>query len=304
MAGSRPLAKLRRSGTAFVLVAGAAVAAASGASGAAAVGSDVSSNWAGYVASAGLDPTTGSAQTFATVSGNWVQPAAKCAAATSSTSAAFWVGLGGDSESSNALEQIGTESDCTTNGGARYTAWYELVPAGSVAISLKVSPGDKLAASVGVTGSKVSVKLANLTTGKSFSRLLSMASPDTTSAEWIAEAPSLCASTNESTCRQAALTNFAKISFSHASITSSSGHTGTISDPAWSATALELAGGGGGGFGYGRFAAASSAAQALPGALKSSGSSFAVTWSSQEQQHSDPGYGYDPGYGGGGYPGY
>jgi hypothetical protein len=150
------------------------------------------------------------------------------------------------------------------------------------------------------------VKIANLTTGKSFSRILSMASPDTTSAEWIAEAPSLCASTDESTCRQAALTNFGKITFSHASMTSSSGHTGSISDPAWSATALQLAGSGG--FGYGRFASASAAAQAAPGALKTGGASFAVTWSQQQQQQSDPGYGYDPGnaYGGGsGYsPGY
>ena len=140
---------------------------------------------------------------------------------------------------------------------------------------MKVAPGDKLSASVGVNGRKVSVKLTNLTSGKTFSRLLTMAAPDTSSAEWIAEAPSLCASVDSSTCRQAALTDFGKVSFSHATVTSSSGHTGTITDPSWSATALTLDGSTG--FGFGRYASESAAAQALPGALASGGSSFAVT---------------------------
>jgi hypothetical protein len=287
---------------------GAAVAIVSTASGAASIGSDVSSNWAGYVVSAGADPTTGEADPFTTASGNWVQPAAKCDSASGSTSAAFWVGLGGDSDSSNALEQIGTESDCTAAGTARYSAWYELVPAGSVKIGMTVAPGNKLSASVGVDGTKVTVKLANLTSGKSFSRVLTMAAPDTTSAEWIAEAPSLCDSVDSSRCRQAALTNFGKVSFSHSAITSASGHTGTISDPAWSATALELDGSTG--FGFGRFASESAAAQALPGALGGGGASFTVKWTSAPSTGSgyggsgygDP-YGGGPGYGyGGGNP--
>jgi len=277
---------------------GTAVAVASSASGAASVGSDVSSNWAGYVVSAGYDATTGAAASYSNASGNWVQPAAKCGSAPGSTSAAFWVGLGGDSSSSNGLEQIGTESDCTAAGTARYSAWYELVPAGSVKIALKVAPGDKLSASVGVAGTKVSVKLTNLTSGKSFSRLLTMAAPDTSSAEWIAEAPSLCATVDSSSCRQAALTDFGKVSFSSSSVTNSSGHTGTITDPSWSATALALDGAAAG-FGFGHFASESGAAQAQPGALRSGGSSFAVTWSSAPA--SGPGYGNGgPGYGNGG----
>ena len=298
----RPLGRIG----ALLAATGAAVAVASSASGAASVGSDVSSNWAGYVVSAGYDATTGATASYTNSSGDWVQPTAKCGSASGSTSAAFWVGLGGDSGSSSGLEQIGTESDCSATGAAHYSAWYELVPAGSVKIAMKVAPGDKLSASVGVNGTKVTVKLANLTSGKTFSRVLGMAAPDTSSAEWIAEAPSLCATADSSSCRQAALTNFGKVSFSHSSLTSSSGHTGTITDPSWSATALSLDGAAG--FGFGHYAFESGAAQALPGALGSSGSSFAVRWSSAPA--SAPGYGNGgygnggPGYGGGSLYGY
>jgi hypothetical protein len=277
---------------------GAAVTLASSAAGAGAVGSDVSSNWAGYVVSAGYDASTGATGAYSSASGDWVQPAARCGASSGPTSAAFWVGLGGDSRSSSGLEQIGTESDCTGSGSGRYSAWYELLPANSVKIALKVAPGDELSASVGVDGTKVTLKLANLTTRRTFSRVLAMAAPDTSSAEWIAEAPSLCASVDGSSCRQATLTNFGKVSFSHSSVTTTGGHSGTISDPAWSATALSLDGASG--FGFGRFTSESGAAQALPGALGTSGASFAVSWSSAAA--TGPGYGYGdggPGYGGG-----
>jgi hypothetical protein len=91
----------------------------------------VSSNWAGY-AVAGA--------TYKSVSGTWTQPAANCASAGASrTASAFWVGLGGNSESSNALEQTGTEADCSANGLASYAAWYELVPAASVKAPLEIS---------------------------------------------------------------------------------------------------------------------------------------------------------------------
>jgi hypothetical protein len=300
----RPLGRIG----ALLAAIGTAVAVASSASGAASVGSDVSSNWAGYVVSAGYNATTAAAASYSNASGDWVQPTAKCGSAPGSTSAAFWVGLGGDSGSSSGLEQIGTESDCSAAGAARYSAWYELVPAGSVKIAMKIAPGDKLSASVGVDGTKVTVNLTNLTSGKTFSRLLRMAAPDTSSAEWIAEAPSLCATADSSSCRQAALTNFAKVSFSHSSITSSSGHTGTITDPSWSATALSLDGAAG--FGFGHYASESGAAQALPSTLESGGSSFAVTWSSAPATNSgygNGGYGNrpgGPGYGGGSLYGY
>ena len=176
--------------------------------------------------------------TFKTVSGTWMQPTANCSASTAETTAsAFWVGLGGDSDTSSALEQTGTEADCLANGTTRYTAWYELVPASSVRVSLRVSAGDRIAASVRVNGTKVTVQLRNLTTGKSFTKTLRMASPDTASAEWIAEAPS--ALTPGGT-RILPLTDFGTVRFTSATATSTGGHTGTIADSAWTASRILL----------------------------------------------------------------
>jgi hypothetical protein len=234
--------------------------------GTAAAATAVSSNWSGYSISG---------TTFASVSGTWTQSAANCTSTTSSVAAsAFWVGLGGDSETSNALEQTGTEADCT-NGAATYSAWYELVPAASVKAPLTVSAGDKISATVSVDGTSVTVKLRNLTTGKSFSKTLRMASPDTSSAEWVAEAPSALIPGG---ARILPLTDFGTVRFTKATATSSSGHTGTISDSGWTATRISLVSGGGGPDAFGPFAAATTGTQAVPSALSTGGSAFSVTW--------------------------
>jgi Peptidase A4 family len=289
----------------LVLLAVAAVSAAA-AGAARGANTDVSSNWSGYVVGSG-DPY-GQQTTFSTVSGSWVQPKARCSstAAAGPSSSAFWVGLGGNSNS-NSLEQAGTETDCTASGAARYSAWYELVPRGSVNVDLKVAPGDTISASISVHGTRVIVQMRNVTTGTSFAKTLSMASPDVTSAEWIAEAPSMCASSYD--CRQTALTDFGTVKFSHASATGN-GHTGTISDPAWTATAIQLETYGGG-RGFGRYASQLTAAEALPSSLTGSGTAFSVTWksgaSSAQQDPYGNGYGNGYGYGGGygrGYYGY
>jgi len=255
----------------------------------------VSSNWAGYVAS-GTDPATGASNLFSTVSGTWVQPKASCSATstTGSTSSAFWVGLGGNTSTSNGLEQTGTEADCTSTGAARYFAWYELVPAASVRLSFNVTPGDTMSASVTVSGTHVSVLMRNLSQGTSFSKTLTMASPDATSAEWIAEAPSLCVSSSQ--CRQTALTNFGMVKFTKATATSA-GQTGSISDSSWSATPITLQSAGGPGA-FGRFATEQSLAEALPSTLTQNGSAFSITWHQlTAQPQPRGGYGYGGGYG-------
>ena len=92
-----------------------------------------SSNWAGYaVHKPGVS--------FHTVSGTWRQPDAKCTPG-AQTYSAFWVGLGGFSLNAPALEQTGTEVDCSISGKVVSTAWYELVPAASMPIRLTVQPG-------------------------------------------------------------------------------------------------------------------------------------------------------------------
>jgi hypothetical protein len=123
----------------------------------------VSTNWSGYAVSG---------KTFSSVSGSWVQPTANCTSTSATSSSAFWVGLGGNTTTSNALEQTGTEVDCLANGAVRYSAWYELLPAGSKKVALTIHAGDRISASVKVRGTAVTVNLKNLTTGKAFSKTL------------------------------------------------------------------------------------------------------------------------------------
>lgn len=248
-------------------LAAAAVAAQTALAGAA---SAVSANWSGYA-------VTGT--TFRSVSGSWVQPAASCTSSTATTTAsAFWVGLGGDSSSSQALEQTGTEADCLADGTVRYSAWYELVPASSVRVKLAVAAGDRIAGSVRASGRSVTVELRNLTTGASFRKTLSMAAPDTSSAEWIAEAPATSTPGGETILP---LTDFGTVDFTSATATASGGDAGTIADPAWTATRIVLRSGsrGGGPGPFGPFASDTvSSAEAIPTTLLADGAAFAVTW--------------------------
>ena len=292
-------------GVAVSIVLGTVCAAASAASLGAAQANPtragVSSNWAGYVAS-GSDARSAVPATFSNVSATWVEPTASCGSISSTgpTSAAFWIGLGGNATDSNALEQAGTEADCTP-GGESYFAWYELVPAGSVKLGLRVEPGNRISASVSVSGTQVTIRMRNLTRGTSVSKTLPMAAPDTTSAEWIAEAPSLCRAASYR-CSEQPLTDFGTVRFSSASA-ESGGHTGSISDSAWSSTPIELQGGAGGFFGGGRFAPEESVAEAVPSTLAQDGSAFSITWRKLSSPQPSGGYGGGGGFGGGGYGG-
>ena len=106
------------------------------------------------------------------------------------TYSAFWLGIGGMRASSRRLEQAGTEADCTRAGTARYSAWYELVPHASVPLRLTIAPGDEISASVRISGARVTLSVVDRTTGASATKHLQFPHSDTTSAEWIAEAPS------------------------------------------------------------------------------------------------------------------
>jgi len=252
---------------AFSLVAGSAGAAT------------VSSNWSGYA-------VTGSS--FTAVSGTWKQPAASCTVGETS-SAAFWVGLGGNSETSTRLEQAGTTAECTGNGTARYWAWYELVPEAAVKVTLTVRPGDSISASVRVNGNRVTMQMRNVTRKTSVTKVRRIAAPDTSSAEWIAEAPSLC--TTPRACQTVSLTDFGVVRFTRATATGG-GHTGTISDRAWTATAIELTSAGSMGQRFGPYVPYSASGEAVPTALAARGSAFSVRWRESEtvQTRPDPGW--------------
>lgn len=207
-----------------------ALAALAGASTASADTAE-SSNWAGYAVHR-------SDVTFTRVMGTWTAPEATCSAG-QATYSAMWVGIGGYSVNADALEQIGTEADCTASGRAASSAWYELVPAASRAIRLTVAAGDRIDAAVTVSGHQITVTLSDLTRHHSFTKHLHAATVDTTSAEWIVEAPSVCSSATD--CQTLPLADFGSAGFTSAAATASTGHRGTIRDRRWTTTKINLA---------------------------------------------------------------
>ena len=138
-------------------------------------------NWAGY---ADVSSTNG---TFTKVSGAWTVPAVTCTKEDRITS--DWVGL--DGFSSSTVEQDGTVSQCF-EGRAVYYTWYEMYPAGTIAVGTSVSPSDKISASVSRSGSSYTLAVTDSThTANSFSVNKTCATTTCvdTSAEWIAERP-------------------------------------------------------------------------------------------------------------------
>ena len=232
---------------------------------AAAADSSESSNWAGYaVHHARLD--------FTKVLGTWTQPVAVCTPG-QPTYSSVWVGIGGYSVSSQALEQIGTEADCSAGGHEDSSAWLELVPAASQTVRVPGTAGDRIRASVSVAGRQVTLALINLTRHRSFTRRLRASELDTSSAEWIVEAPSVC---SVNSCQTLPLADFGSTGFTAASAVTSAGHIGTIDDRRWTTTRITLAEGGR------RFISAGGdgapSATATPSVLTARDSAFTVTY--------------------------
>ena len=227
-----------------------------------------SQNWAGYAVTA--------ESPFRRVLGSWSEPAPRCQRG-SATYAAFWIGIGGFTQSARGLEQIGTDSDCGGNGRANYYAWYEILPAPPVLIPLRVSPGDRLAASVTINGNQASMHFRDLTTQRTFIRSVGVREPDTSSAEWIAEAPSSC--TGNGFCRTLPLDDFGSVTFSDAQATTATGSLNPVDDPEFLATELELQDRGGSrNAAPGQQAASGSEGRATTSALGEAGSSFSIFW--------------------------
>jgi Peptidase A4 family len=282
-----------------------------------------SQNWSGYVVN------SQAGHSFSNVSGSWVEPSVN--ASSNDGYAAFWVGIGGASNQSQALEQVGTAAQ-TVNGKVSYYAWYELVPSAQVPLNMTIHPGDHISAKVGVNGTSVTISITDQTTGQSVTKTLQMSNPDTSSAEWIAEAPAAVQS--DGSMQILPLADFGKVTFTQASATAG-GHTGSISDPAWTPQQIDLSSAGSqqfldGGPSFtsaGLGGASQSTAGASAGNVSSDGSSFSVAYNadgSGSQSSSatstsasgapggyvDPSgyvnpnaYGYPGGNGGYGYPG-
>jgi hypothetical protein len=250
-----------------------------------AAAAEVSTNWSGYVVTGlGSTATTAAPSTnFKNVTGTWRVPKATCAATGTGTASAVWVGLGGYSTDSKALEQTGTSSECGVGGAPTYFAWWEIIPAPAVRMGLKVRPGDLVTGSVLVTGSEVLMQIINRTRKTRFTKRVDVDSPDLTSAEWIAEAPSACSTGGF--CRQVPLANFGTVTFTRvaalATIDGLGDQGGTITSSLWQATPIELVPQRSRRF-FGGAAArpdtTAGRAGAAPVGLATDGRSFSVSW--------------------------
>jgi hypothetical protein len=137
-----------------------------------------SSNWSGYAVTGGR---------YTTVSASWTQPAVNCSV-TPTAYSSFWVGLDGDT--TNTVEQTGTEADCSS-GSAVYSSWYEMYPKFPVNYRDTVAPGDHFTASVTTNGGgSFTLYLADTSRGWSHTTTARLKSAKLGSAEAIAEAPS------------------------------------------------------------------------------------------------------------------
>lgn len=202
-----------------------------------------STNWAGYV------DTAGTGQSFTSVLGSWQVPTVTSpTSSTTNTYSAFWVGLDGYSDGT--VEQLGTSGIGLAGGGAYYYAWYEMYPQFSIPIGMPVAAGDWMNASVTYEGgAKFRLTMQDTTTGAIFSIDQTstydqgqFASSDLrTSAEWIAESPGIVTSAGGTI---SSLANFGTVTFTGASATLGGTSTGTISN--FTNSAIQLVSGVGG----------------------------------------------------------
>ncbi len=231
-----------------------------------------SGNWSGYAIATNPGAVTA-------VKGSWVVPTVS---GTGTSYSSAWVGIDGDT--SNSVEQIGTDSDLT-NGKPTYYAWYEMYPAGSVNLNLKIKPGDVITAEVSYIGSNRFT--LHITDGsQSFSITKKEAGAQRSSAEWIQEAPS-------SGIGVLPLSNFGTIHFSKAQATIC-GTTGPIDYSAWSSKIDEI-----------NMVNNAGATKATTGGLTDSGSpltsSFSVSYVATGNSSTGTGSHHTGGGGGGGW---
>jgi hypothetical protein len=195
----------RLTGAVLVTLAGCALAAASASAAITAHGqrlqlspqlsanANQSSNWFGY----GQGALEQGGKLFNSVTGDWTIPSAGQHTAGQAEASSDWIGIGGGcidagcTTSDSTLIQTGTEQDVSATGAASYDAWYELVPAPSLQISMTVDPGDRMHASLAeaVADSNVwTMTIQDLTRGESYSTTVPYSSSHAT-AEWIEETP-------------------------------------------------------------------------------------------------------------------
>ena len=211
-------------------------------------------NWSGYyVGRKGARITA--------VEGTWVQPAVSCQSVHRQM-ASFWVGIDG-TRGSHTLEQIGTSSECLNKHQDLYYAWWEMIPAPMVRIPLLIRPGDTIHAEITVSSQRFKLSITNLTLDSTFSITKTDTSAKQATAEWVAEATSMCGST---ACQVSALPDFDSVRFTGCSATAD-GQTAPIGDPLWTPTLDVMVVGG-----------HQNTLKALPSAVDAGSDGFTVDW--------------------------
>jgi hypothetical protein len=132
-----------------------------------------------------------------------------------------------------------------------------------------------MSALVRVRGHRVTLQLRNRTTHEAFSKTITMRAPDTSSANWIAEAPTMRIKKRDYLFP---LTDFGTIRFTNARATSADGHRGTIGDPAWKPTRVYFSSTHRHSNPSEAFFNEMTAAHVIPGALSPGGDAFTATW--------------------------
>jgi peptidase A4-like protein len=153
-----------------------------------------SNNWFGYNQGA-LEQ--GGLKQFNSITGDWTVPTVSQHTAGQDESSSDWIGIGGGcvdagcTVTDNTLIQTGTEQDVAADGTKSYSAWWEVIPAPSIGITMTVGPGDHMHASIAeaVAGSNVwNITLTDVTRNETFTTTVPYASTHGT-AEWIEETP-------------------------------------------------------------------------------------------------------------------
>jgi Peptidase A4 family len=151
-----------------------------------------SSNWFGY----DQGSLEQGGKLFTSITGDWTVPTVSAHTAGQDEDSSDWIGIGGGcvdagcTVTDSTLIQTGTEQD-VSGGVASYSAWWELVPAPSISISMTVKPGDHMHASLAelAAGANVwTITLQDVTRNETFTQTVPYSSTSLT-AEWIEETP-------------------------------------------------------------------------------------------------------------------
>jgi hypothetical protein len=152
-----------------------------------------SSNWFGY----NLGSLEQGGTLFHSITGDWTVPTASLHTSGQDEYSSDWIGIGGGCVDANCmvgdntLIQTGTEQDAPATGNASYSAWWEIIPGPSISISMNVTPGDHMHASIAETVANSNVwviTLQDVTQKETFTQTVPYSSTHAT-AEWIEETP-------------------------------------------------------------------------------------------------------------------